>query len=116
MQKSLHEHFLSGSHQSFEKDVSICLINKTDPFETDPLKTIAHFGLNTKETFWAVHTIMYFTSVLPVYYCVKYVNLNVVSLLCCYVFTFLHYVTCNVRGIDSIRNWIIKGIQQFSVS
>ena len=58
-QKSLHEHFLSDSHQSFEEDVSICLIDKTDP--SDPhkreyywmrtLKTIAPFGLNTKETY-----------------------------------------------------------------
>ena len=24
------------------------------------------------------------------------------------------YVTCNVRGIDWIRNWIVKGIEQFS--
>ena len=30
-QKSLHEHFLSDSHQSFEEDVSICLIDKTEP-------------------------------------------------------------------------------------
>ena len=35
-QKSLHEHFLSDSHQSFEKDISICLIDKTDP--SDPHK------------------------------------------------------------------------------
>ena len=58
-QKSLHEHFLSDGHQSFEEDVSICLIDKTDP--SDPhkrehywmrtLKTIAPFGLNTKETY-----------------------------------------------------------------
>ena len=58
-QKSLHEHFLSDSHQSFEEDVSICLIDKTDP--SDPhkreyywmrtLKTIAPFGLNTEETY-----------------------------------------------------------------
>ena len=27
-QKSLHEHFLSDSHQSFEEDVSICLVDK----------------------------------------------------------------------------------------
>ena len=57
-QKSLHEHFLSDSHQSFE-DVSICLIDKTDP--SDPhrkeyywmrtLKTLAPFGLNTEETY-----------------------------------------------------------------
>ena len=56
-QKSLHEHFLSDS-ESFEEDVSICLIDKTDP--SDPhkreyywmrtLKTIAPFGLNTEET------------------------------------------------------------------
>ena len=58
-QKSLHEHFLSDSHQSFEEDVSICLIDKTDP--SDPykreyywmrtLKTIVLFGLNTEETY-----------------------------------------------------------------
>ena len=58
-QKSLHEHSLSDSHQSFEEDVSICLIDKTDP--SDPhkrecywmrtLKTIAPFGLNTEETY-----------------------------------------------------------------
>ena len=34
-QKSLHEHFLSDS-ESFEEDVSICLIDKTDP--SDPHK------------------------------------------------------------------------------
>ena len=27
-QKSLHDHFLSDGHQSFETDVSICLIDK----------------------------------------------------------------------------------------
>ena len=58
-QKSLHEHFLSDSHQSFEEDVSICLVDKTDP--SDPhmreyywmrtLKTIAPFGFNTEETY-----------------------------------------------------------------
>ena len=57
-QKSLHEHFLSDS-ESFEEDVSICLIDKTD--SSDPhkreyfwvrtLKTIAPFGLNTEETY-----------------------------------------------------------------
>ena len=35
-QKSLHQHFLSDSHQSFEEDVNICLIDKTDP--SDPHK------------------------------------------------------------------------------
>ena len=57
-QKSLHEHFLSDSHQSFEEDVSISLIDKTDPSESHKreyywmrtLKTIAPFGLNTEET------------------------------------------------------------------
>ena len=58
-QKSLHERFLSHSHQNFEEDASICLIDKTDP--SDPhkreyywmrtLKTIASFGLNTEETY-----------------------------------------------------------------
>ena len=58
-QKSLHEHFLSDSHRSFEKYVSICLTDKTDT--SDPhkreyywirtFKTIAPFGLNTEETY-----------------------------------------------------------------
>ena len=58
-QKSLHEHFLSDNLQSFEEDVSICLIDKTNP--SDPhkreyywmrtLKTIAPFGPNTEETY-----------------------------------------------------------------
>ena len=38
-QKSLHEHFLSDSHQWFEEDVSICLIDKTDP--SDPHKRVS---------------------------------------------------------------------------
>ena len=58
-QKSLHEHFLSDSHQNFEKDVSICLIDKTDSSDLHKreyywmrtLKTIASFGLNTEETY-----------------------------------------------------------------
>ena len=58
-QKSLHEHFLRYGHQCFDEDVSICLIDKTDP--SDPhrreyywmrtLKTIAPFQLNTGETY-----------------------------------------------------------------
>ena len=56
---SLHEHFLSDSHQSFEEYVSICLIDKTAPFDPHKrecywmrtLKTIAPFGLNTEETY-----------------------------------------------------------------
>ena len=57
-QKSLHEQFLRDGQQIFEQDVSICLIDK--PNSSDPhkrvyywmraLKTIALFGLNTKET------------------------------------------------------------------
>ena len=63
--KSLHEHFLSDSHESFGEGASICLIDKTDPSDTHKreyycmgtLKTIAPFGINTEETYWAVHTI-----------------------------------------------------------
>ena len=58
-QKSLLEHFFSDSHQKFEKDVSICLIDKTDPSDhykrvyywIRTLKTIAPFGLNIEETY-----------------------------------------------------------------
>ena len=57
--KSLHEHFWSDSHQSFEEDVSICLIDKTDPSDLHKreyywmrtLKTITPFGLNTEEAY-----------------------------------------------------------------
>ena len=57
-QKSLHGH-LSDSHQSFEEEVSICLIDKTDPCDPHKrkyywmrtLKTIAPFGLKTKEIY-----------------------------------------------------------------
>lgn len=72
-QKILLEHFLRDGHQSFEEDISTCLIDKTDP--SDPhkrqyywmrtLKTIGPFGLNTKETYWTVCTS--FSSVLLVY-------------------------------------------------
>ena len=58
-QKSLDDHFFRDDHHSFEEDVSICLIKKSDP--SDPhkteyywmrtLKTIAPFGLNTEETY-----------------------------------------------------------------
>ena len=58
-QNSLHEHFLSDNHQGFEEDISICLIDKTNP--SDPhekefywmrtLKTIAPFQLNTEGTY-----------------------------------------------------------------
>ena len=58
-QKSLHEQFLSDSHQRFEEDVSIYLIDKTDPSDLNKreyywertVKTIAPFGLNTEETY-----------------------------------------------------------------
>ena len=69
-EQSLHEHFLNDSHQSFGEDVSICLIDKTDPSDTHKgdyywmraLKTIAPFGLNTEETYWPVCTITRFAS------------------------------------------------------
>ena len=101
--KESDREFLTGEEISIcliEEDVSICLIDKTDP--SDPhkkeyywmrtLKTKAPFGLIAEETYWVVYTVTCFTSILPVYYCLKYVNLNIVSLLCCCVFTFLHYM------------------------
>ena len=58
-QKSLHDHFFRDDHHSLEEDVSICFIDKYDrsnPHKTEyywmkTLKTIAPFGLNTKETY-----------------------------------------------------------------
>ena len=58
-QKFLHEHFLKDDHHGFEKDVSICLIDKTqssDPHKREYywmriLKTLAPFGLNTEDTY-----------------------------------------------------------------
>ena len=58
-QKSLHEYFLRDVHQSFEEDDSFCLISKTDLsglYKREyccmrTLKTIASFGLHTKETY-----------------------------------------------------------------
>ena len=41
-QKSLHELFLNDSHLSFE-DVSLCLINKTDPSDPQFLFLFIHF-------------------------------------------------------------------------
>ena len=46
-QRSLHEHFLSDGHQSFEEDVSICLIDKTDT--SDPHKR-EHYWMRTLKT------------------------------------------------------------------
>ena len=56
-QKSLNEHFLRDGHQSFEEDVSLCLIDKTDPFDPykreyywmKTLQTVIPFGLDTEE-------------------------------------------------------------------
>ena len=58
-QKFLHKHFLKEDHQGFEKDVSVCLIDKTQP--SDPhkrehywmtkLKTLTALGLNTEESY-----------------------------------------------------------------
>ena len=47
-QKSLHEHFSSDGHQSFEEDVNTCLTDKTDPSEYYWMRTLK--TLNTKET------------------------------------------------------------------
>ena len=59
-----------------------------------------------------------FISFTSLYYRLKYVNLIAISLPCCYFFYFLAlYVTFNVNGIDwTIWNWIVKGIEQFSLS
>ena len=58
-QKFLHEHFSKDGHPRFEDDVSICLIDKTQP--SDPhkrehywmrtLKTLALLGLNTEDAY-----------------------------------------------------------------
>ena len=61
-QKFLYEHFLKDDHHGFEKDVSICLIDKTqssDPHKREYywmriLKTLAPFGLNTEDTYWVI--------------------------------------------------------------
>ena len=74
-QKSLHDHFFRDDHHSLEEDVSICFSDKCDrsnPHKTEyywmkTLKTIAPFGLNTKETYGAVYTITRFSLVLLVY-------------------------------------------------
>ena len=62
-------------HHSFEEDLSICFIDKSDP--SDPhkteyywmktLKTISLFGFNTEETYQAGYTITPFSSDLLVY-------------------------------------------------
>ena len=51
--------FLKKDHHGFEKDVSICLIDKTqssDPHKREyywirTLKTLAPFGFNTEDTY-----------------------------------------------------------------
>ena len=58
-QKFLHEHFLKDDHHGFEKDVSICLIDKTQSSDTHKpqyywmrtLKMLAPFRLNTQDTY-----------------------------------------------------------------
>ena len=58
-QKFLHEHFLKDDHHGFEKDVSICLIDKTqssDPHKSEYylmriLKTLAPLGLEYSDLF-----------------------------------------------------------------
>ena len=51
-QKFLHEHFLNDDHHSFEKDVSICLIDKTQ--SSDPHKREYYWMRILKDTssFW----------------------------------------------------------------
>ena len=57
-QQSLNDHLFRDGHQSSEEDASLCLIDKTNPFDLNKrdsyrmrtLKTIALFGFNTKET------------------------------------------------------------------
>ena len=78
-QKSLHEHFLSDSHQSFEEDVSVCLIDKTDPIV--PLRVLHEF---------------YQFILLPK---VCKSKCSIVTLMLHFYFLAL-YVTYNVRGID----------------
>ena len=58
-QKFIREYFLKDDHHGFEKDVSTCLIDKTQ--SSDPhkrqyywmriLKMLAPFGLNTEDTY-----------------------------------------------------------------
>ena len=58
-QQSLNDHLFRDGHQSFEEDVSLCLIDKTNLFDLNKrdyyrmrtLKTITLFGFNTKETY-----------------------------------------------------------------
>ena len=59
MRKFLHEHFLKGDHHSFEKDVSICLINKTQSSEAHKreycwiriIEKLAPFEFNTEDRY-----------------------------------------------------------------
>ena len=71
----MNEHFLRDGHQSFEEDVSLCLIGKTDPFDPykreyywmKTLQTVIPFGLDTEELYWVLHAITRFSSVLRIY-------------------------------------------------
>ena len=57
MQQHLFEHFSEEGHHSFLEDVSITLIDKTDPsnplqrenYWRSTLKTMAPWGLNVKD-------------------------------------------------------------------
>ena len=122
----LREHILRDGHQSFEEDVSICLIDKTDssdPYKREyyrmtTLKTIASFGLNTEERYWVIYNITRFSSVLLVYIVAKSkLNLIVFSLLCCcFLLSCVTNVTCTVKGINwTIWNRIVKRIELFSL-
>ena len=58
-QKFLHKHFLKDDHYGFEKDVSICLIDKTQSYDLHKreyfwmrtLKTLAQFGINMEDKY-----------------------------------------------------------------
>ena len=58
-QKFPHEHFLKDDHHSFEKDLSICLIDKTESYDPHKreyywmriLKMLSPFRLNTENMY-----------------------------------------------------------------
>ena len=71
MQEHLFRHFLSPDHNSFLNDISVTLIDKTDPSDplkrenySDPLKrtnnlsgtlmTVTPYGLNIEDSVWVL--------------------------------------------------------------
>ena len=62
--------FLKNVQRAFEEDVSICLVDKTDPSHprkrvllTEDSEKSSPFGINTEEKYLAVYTIMHLVSV-----------------------------------------------------